>query len=221
MAGDRKWFWLALGGAALVTAAACAASWFLVVAPLNNAVNRASALKALLVEHLNLTPRVLVGETVVFSENREAFKLTTAERDLLVRHSLRETWLQSTKEFEIEAKFTASAGFNLEDAFTIRVPRSGNRAEIWLPSVRVLGIEMSDFRVLRDEDGLWNKLTASDRERAIRELQARARKRAESEGLLAKAEENGRARLAEICRTAGLEAVFMEATPAPAGRPAQ
>jgi hypothetical protein len=44
---------------------------------------------------------------------------------------------------------------------------------------------MSDVRVLKDENGLWNKLTVEDRQMAFRALEDKARKTFADSSLLA------------------------------------
>ena len=46
---------------------------------------------------------------------------------------------------------------------------------------------MSDVRVLQDEDGFWNKLTAEDRKQAFRALEDKARKKIANSKLLPEA----------------------------------
>lgn len=106
---------------------------------------------------------------------------------MLVRHRWTHTWLHSTKHLELEATFTAKAGFDLTEPFRINIdPRSGSiSAE--LPPPKLLSLGMSDVRVLRDEDGLWNKLTVEDRQVAFRALEEKARQRFAESSFLAEA----------------------------------
>lgn len=200
--------WLTLGGAALATGLICWGFWSVMLAPLDRAVKTANAVHDGFVRAMNLTPRILVSQTVVYAENSPTLELVTAERSALVQHRLTETWLHSTKEFEIEAKFTAKAGLLLRDVLVVNIPRGGKTAEITLPRAKILSMEMADFRILRDEDGLWNKLTPKDRERAIRDLNREARKDFEATDLLEKAAGEAKARISEIVTGAGVRVVF-------------
>jgi len=146
----------------------------------------------------------------------------TAERAALVRHRVDETWLHSTKTFEIEATFTARAGFNLRDSFSINIPKGGRTAEIALPRAKILSLAMSDLKILRDEDGLWNKLTAKDREKAIRALERNAKAEFSKSDLLASARSTAESQIREITSAVGCEAVFpanTQANPNPAAAP--
>ncbi|HEU4679689.1 MAG TPA: DUF4230 domain-containing protein, partial [Terrimicrobiaceae bacterium] len=133
------------------------------------------------------TPRVSVDSVVVVAESTPVLELVVAQRQILIRHRWTHTWLHSTKNLELEATFAAKAGFDLTEPFRINIdPRSGSiSAE--LPPPKLLSLGMSDVRVLRDEDGLWNKLTAEDRQEAFRALEDKARQRFAESRFLAEA----------------------------------
>jgi len=208
-------FWLTLGGATVVTGVACWVIWVVNLAPLNDALKAANALRDGFEQALNLTPRISVNQAIVFSQTSPLLELVTAQNSALVRHQLSETWLHSTKEFDIEATFTAKAGFVLRDAIVVNIPRGARTAQITLPRAKILSMEMSDFRILRDEDGLWNKLNAKDRERAMKDLNLAAKKSFASTNLLAAAREEARDRISEIARSVGCEPVFVGENPEP------
>jgi Protein of unknown function (DUF4230) len=133
------------------------------------------------------TPRISVDSVVVVAENTPVMELVVMQRQLLVRHRWTHTWLHSTKNLELEATFTAKAGFDLTEPFRINIdPRTGYiSAE--MPPPKLLSLGMSDVRVLKDENGFWNKLTAEDRQTAFRALEDKARKTFADSSLLAEA----------------------------------
>jgi len=133
------------------------------------------------------TPQISVDSVVVVAANTPVLELVTTQRELLVRHRWSHTWLHSTKNLEVEATFTAKAGFDLNEPFRINIdPRTGYiSAE--MPPPKLLSMGMSDVRVLQDEDGLWNKLTAEDRQTAFRALEDKARKKISTSKLLPEA----------------------------------
>jgi Protein of unknown function (DUF4230) len=133
------------------------------------------------------TPRISVDSVVVVAENTPVMELVVMQRQLLVRHQWTHTWLHSTKNLELEATFTAKAGFDLTEPFRINIdPRTGYiSAE--MPPPKLLSLGMSDVRVLKDENGLWNKLTVEDRQVAFRALEDKARKTFADSRLLAEA----------------------------------
>lgn len=217
---NHRDFWFALGGAALVTGLACAGAWYFAVAPLNRSIALATTLRSAFEEKLNLSPRIDVENTVVFAQNTPVLELATVRREALVRHELMETWLGSTKEFEIEAVFTARAGFRLDGIFAARVRGGAKQVEFWLPRAEILGLEMGDIKILKDEDGLWNKIKPRDREQAIRALKKNARRQFLATDMLDAAVTEARARIKAVCEPLGITAVFPEGQVPIPGNPA-
>lgn len=141
---------------------------------------------------LNLRPEVRVDNVLLIKSAGPALELATAEATYLVRHSWSQRHLFSTKRLEIQAPFTAKAGFDFEEVpmrITINSQTRSVRAD--LPSPQLLSLEMGDPKILRDENGLWNKLTAEDRENAFRELRRLARRQATESDLLSRARSEG------------------------------
>lgn len=201
--------------AAAATLAASLFAYLLLIAPMKSAIKTGTRLQAAFEQMLNMTPRITANQAVIFAQNTPVLELVTTERQMLARHRVEETWLHSTKTFEIEATFTAKAGFNLRDTFSINVPKGGRTAEIQLPKARILSLSMSDLRILRDEDGLWNKLTARDREKALRALERTAKSEFLKSDLLAAARSSAESQIGEITAAAGCRAVFPVPSPTP------
>lgn len=203
--------WLTVAGCAILTIVACWLIWTFMVAPMEHALKVGNEIKGRFEKVLNLTPRISVNNTIIFAENTPVFELVTVERTALIRHRFEETWLHSTKTFEIEATFTAHAGFDLHDPFTIDIRRGGQVADIYLPRAKILSLGMSNLSIVRDEDGLWNKLTAKDREKSIRALERAAKKEFASTGILAAATQEGEKRLSKIILQTGCQVNFRRA----------
>jgi hypothetical protein len=157
---------------------------------------------------LKITPEVRVNSVVVVVASTPVTEWVVLEKKALVRHSWSQTWLHSTKKFEIEATFTAKAGFDLSEPFRINIDPVTYNIETNLPSPRILSLGMSDIRVLRDEDGLWNKLTAEDREKAFRALEKQAKRQFAASPLLAEARLEAEKRLREILASSGQKIEF-------------
>lgn len=217
---NHRDFWLALGGAALVTGAACAGAWFFAVAPLNRGIALANTLRAGFEEKLNLSPRIDVENTVVFAQNTPVLELVTVRREALVRHDMAETWFGSTKEFGIEATFTARAGFRMDGGFSARIRGGSSTVEFWLPRPEVLAVEMGELSIRKDEDGLWNKIQPRDRERAIRALTKSARREFLATDILEAATREARSRIETVCASMGIQAVFPDGEAPLPGNPA-
>ncbi len=164
---------------------------------------------------LNFTPEITVDSVVVVAANTPILEITTMQRQALVRNTWSQTWMHSTKTMEIEATFTARAGFDLTDPFRIEIdPRTGNLGAN-LPAPKILAIGMSNVRVLRDEDGLWNKLTPEDRQKAFGELEQKAREQFAKTDLVRAAFDEGERRVRELMNQAGQRIRLENPTPQP------
>jgi hypothetical protein len=157
---------------------------------------------------LKITPEVRVNSVVVVAASTPVTELVVLEKKALVRHAWSQTWLHSTKNFEIEATFTARAGFDLTEPFRVNIDPVTYNIETNLPSPRILSIGMNDVRVLRDEDGLWNKLTAEDRQQAFQALEKQAKKQFSDSPLLAETRLEAEKRLREILASSGRKIEF-------------
>lgn len=147
---------------------------------------------------LNFTPEIRVNSRVVVTGTTPILELATVEKQAVVRHSWSETWLHSTKTMEVEATFTARAGFDLQRHFQITLDTRTHTMSAQLPPAKILSIGMSDIRILKDEDGLWNKLSAPDREEALRTLQSKAQQEFRQTHILLEARLEGEKRVREL-----------------------
>lgn len=142
---------------------------------------------------LNITPEVRVNSVVVIAATTPARELVTVKKQIRVRESSEQTWMHSTKTFVIEATFTAQAGFDFQIPLCIQIDSRNLGLNADLPPPKILSVSMSDLRILQDENGLWNKLTAKDRETAFQSLEQKARDQFLESDLLAKAALEGEA----------------------------
>jgi 50S ribosomal subunit-associated GTPase HflX len=72
---------------------------------------------------------------------------------------------------------------------------------------------MDNYHILRDEDGYWNKLDASEREAAVTELQKNAREKVSASPLLAESKTELEKRIQEIVAKDGYSVEFEYTTP--------
>jgi hypothetical protein len=147
---------------------------------------------------LNFTPQISVDSVVIVAANAPVLELVTLQKQALVRHRWAHTWLYSTKNLELEATFTARAGFDLRDPIRINIDPRTRFVSADLPAPKLLSLGIGDIRVLKDDDGLWNKLTPQDREQAFRALEEKARKTFADSKLLPEARLEGEKRVREL-----------------------
>ena len=146
----------------------------------------------------NMRPEIRADGVIIVEGTKPVLEIATARRDLLARYRWKNTFLYSTKEFEIEAPFRAAAGFRFPVPLRIDLDPWTRGFKPSLPPPEILSLEMGDPKILRDEDGIWNKLTAEDREAAFRELRKQAELQAREPDLLAEATRQAEARIAEV-----------------------
>lgn len=147
------------------------------------------------------TPTVVINGRTVIERETAVMRLVTVERVATERHTWEHTWARSTKAFEIEGEFAVLAGFDLEKPFVVEMDDSGGGGEagirIRVAEPEIIAIELRELRILRDEDGLWNKITPGDREEAIAELTRIVRVNALESGVIQRARQLGEQRIRE------------------------
>jgi len=67
-----------------------------------------------------------------------------------------------------------------------------------LPEPRILSVEMNICKIIKDENGWWNRVTDQDREEAFYRLRTAARKAAEDSEILEEARATAEERIREI-----------------------
>jgi hypothetical protein len=160
-------------------------------------------------EALNFTPRVKIDEKVVIEQNTPILELATVSRDVMVDYSWSHTWLGSTKSIRLIGTFTAKAGFDLKEPFTIQISRTPLSVKASMPPPRLLSLTMTSYRIARDENGWWNRISDADREQAVRSLQENARREVESSGILTEARSTVEQRIREIVERNGATVEFV------------
>jgi hypothetical protein len=210
--GRRQGCLLIIGSliaAALVTLAITALLAWRTAASVTDDVRRLGETVAAAFDRtLKITPEVRVNSVVIVDASTPVTELVVLEKKTVVRHAWSQTWLHSTKNFEVEATFTARAGFDLSEPFRVNIDPVTHQIETSLPSPRILSIGMSNVRILRDEDGLWNKLTAADREQAFQALEKQARRQFSDSPILAETRLEAEKRLREILSPSGRKLDF-------------
>ena len=105
------------------------------------------------------------------------------------------------------------AGFDLSQPLRIQINPETKWISAELPPPKILSVGMSDVRIIRDEDGLWNKLTAQDREAALRALEKEADKKFAESNLVSEALFEGEKRIQEVLKDSGARLKIESAQP--------
>jgi len=154
---------------------------------------------------LQIKPKIIVGERTILERTSEKTELVTISQVLEHTHSFEHTWAGSTKRLEMKGVFIAKAGFTVDDSFSIHVSEDGGRIAIRHGPPRLISCELQEVSIVKDENGFWNKLSVEDRQSAQNSLIQGARQAAEASGLLLKATENLRVRLAPLQEKHGFQ----------------
>jgi len=146
----------------------------------------------------SFTPKITVGGLTVIEQASAVVELATVQQDLVEHYQWSQSWLGSTKGMELQGIYRAKAGFNLRDPFQVSLDAGKITAN--LPAPKLLSLEMTSYKVIRDDNGWWNNITSQDRENAINAMQAEAKTKAEQAGLLEQAKAKFRQELAEAIK---------------------
>ncbi|MES2766654.1 MAG: DUF4230 domain-containing protein [Bacteroidota bacterium] len=182
---------------------------YMVKAPVDGALLLAEKTAAGFKEMFNFTPKVTLNETVVIEENLPISELATVKRDLWVEHSWQHTFLGSTKKITVRGVYASKAGFDLNEKFTVKINRDNMNVVTDMPEPKILSLELKQYDLVTDKNGTWNKLTAQDRENAVRALQRIARDKAETSGIKQEAKSSVENRIREIAQRNGARAEFL------------
>jgi len=174
-------------------------------APMELAGATASGIK----EIFNFTPRILINQTVVIEQTTPIMEVATLARQISVDHSWSHTWLGSTKTIRVTGTFAAKVGFDLQEPFTIAIEKNPLRVKATMPPPRLLSLTMESYRILEDESGWWNRISAADREAGVRGLQTTARAQIEASGILEEARKSAEERIREIVLKNGATIEFV------------
>lgn len=154
-------------------------------------------------EVFNFTPHVTIEETTIIEQNIPIFEVATVSRDLLVDYSWSHQWLGSTKTIILRGTFTAKAGFDLKEPFTLNIQKYPLKVYAKTSAPKILSIQMNSYKILQDESGWWNRISDADRESAVNELQRIARAKAQNSGMLGEARSTIEQRIREIVERNG------------------
>jgi len=164
------------------------------------ALELGSELAERLRDELGLRPRLRVDSEVIAEQSTEILELATVERTYRVDYVFAHTWLGSTKQIHLTGRYLAKAGFDLERGFELdlETQEDGRAAiEVRLGRPEVLSLDLLDVKV-EEEEGVWNRISDEDRERALAGLRRAAHRDILRAGILAEAQEAMASRVRKI-----------------------
>lgn len=150
------------------------------------------------------------GLTLIVQKDKKVANLVTVERMFEYEYRYSTTWWWSKKTLVLKAAYRAYGGIDLDGPEPLRiiVPPDGE-GPVTAEGLHgtLLSCEMVEgsLRVVRDDAGIWNRLTHQDTAFAVNQLNESARKHIMESDLIRQAEENFLLRLREKAQEAGAE----------------
>jgi hypothetical protein len=198
---------LAIAAAIVIAAVACAIYFVAVRGPLalahgakEETFDSAQRISNGFKTAFNFTPEITVNGVTEVEQANSVMELATASQEVVEHYSWSQTWFGSTKKMELDGVFHAKAGFDLHKA--CRISLEGGRITATLPEPKLLSLELdpTGFKIPRDENGWWNKITSADREKAIAGMQEEARAKAAQSGILEEAKGRLKEQLSDLVK---------------------
>jgi hypothetical protein len=149
---------------------------------------------------IHLRPRVTSGGVTLLKESNSIKELSNTEKNFDHTHTSESTWLGSTKRIELKGRFIAKAGYDLTKPFSIDISEDGKTITANMPPARINSVEQLKMEVIKDENGIWNKISPQEREQAMNALLQDARKSIEKSGILDEADKAFMRQLEEVLR---------------------
>lgn len=140
------------------------------------------------VDHLGritrFQPKLVIGGKTVIESNQQIAELAVTRKSFSQSYRWEHSFVGSTKRMEIKGTFVAKAGYVLKSPMELRFPEDGASVTMVLPDPSILSNEMTRYDIIKDEDGLWNRLNTSDREHAVNALKHAADQFVRESGIL-------------------------------------
>lgn len=142
------------------------------------------------------------GVALIVQKDKKVANLVTVERTFEYEYRYSTTWWWSRKTLVLKAAYRAHGGIDLDGPEPLRIIiPAENKGPVTAEGLhgKLVSCEMVEgsLRVVKDDDGIWNKLTQEDAAIAVNLLNESARKHIMESGLKRQAEENFLLRLRE------------------------
>jgi len=203
-------FWLAFGGALLITTLSAWFSWQFFIKPMDAAVRTANRLHETFQESLGVSPRILANAGVLFSQKSELESLVLSNGEVRVSETF-EGQKPGGGDFSAIAGFSAEGGFFFRETLQINVRRGGAVADVILPQIKILSLEIASPILIEPADLAWDAIPDRLQTRVTRSLERLAKRQLSESGLVRRADDLLREKVRQIASQAGCEVVFVGA----------
>ncbi|MDB5047051.1 MAG: hypothetical protein JWO30_122 [Fibrobacteres bacterium] len=193
--------WLVIGILCGFTAMGGTWVWFKVMRP--HAIGR--ALSAALEDKLRARPAIYLRNYVVVEEKKPIAEFALVSRQTDVERRIESVLLHSKAELTLRAVFNVKAGFDFRAARLDAILDPGlKKARLELSAPKILSLEMIRYEVLVDRSGWWNRISESEKEMAMRDMQADAKLEAIKAGILKDCRQALENEMADIAKRTGV-----------------
>jgi hypothetical protein len=203
-------FWLSFGGALVITSLSAWVSWEFFIKPMDAAVRTANRLHETFQESLGVSPRILANAGVLFSQKSESESLVLSNGEVRVSETF-EGQKPGGGDFSAIAGFSAEGGFFFREALQINVRRGGAVADVILPQIKILRLEIASPILIEPADLAWDAIPDRLQTRVTRSLERLAKRELSESGLVKRADALLREKVRQIASQAGCEVVFVGA----------
>ena len=159
-------------------------------------------------ESLGVSPRILANAGVLFSQKSELESLVLSSGEVSVRESFAGQ-KPGGGDFSAGAAFQAEGGIFFREPLQINVRRGGAIADVSLPQIKVLRLEMTSPVQFDPRDLVWDSMPDRLQTRISRSLERRAKRELLEGGLVKRAEQELQEKVRRIASQAGCEVVFL------------
>ncbi len=136
------------------------------------------------------------GESLLL-ENEEIAELALMNQTSISIIKYKTRWMGSDNLLILKGKFQVKTGYDLKEFSSLQF-LAGQSFPEKLPPVKILSLELKDYEVYHSENGMLNKLTPKDQERALKQLLKQARKDVEESDLFLQTERLFRNRMGDL-----------------------
>ena len=175
---------------------------------MSSAVKTGNRLKEAFQLELGITPRILANAGAIFSQHAEGDSFVVAERTMSVEGRL-DGQPPGWTTMALKAEFRVQVGIFNRETFQINVRRGGEEAEVDLPKIKIVLLEMVGSPAVDPAGGAWDALPERAKEKGLLVLQRAAKRQAVESGLLTEAGGTLESRVASIARNAGCRVVIV------------
>lgn len=192
--------WVIIVGLGLFVAVCVVIPFYFVSRGLSQAENLAEQAAEGIRQTFNLTPRVTVNGLTVVQETVSIRELALLRQTIFKEYTWTHSFLGSTKTLVLRGEFVVKAGYNLKEPWSLHIHEAPLLVEVQLPYPVILSVEMTQYSVVKDENGWWNAISARDREQAVAALRTEVHRTIQELRLLEKVEKEAIQSITELIR---------------------